>query len=338
MESSLARDKSRRWFHGLLMKSGTKRTNMVNLATALHREALAMQLHTTPGWRSRVFQSIERWPDSMQLWAEWERIYADIAQPNRAALARQFYEDRQAAMQGGCKLLWPEEEDLYTLMCMRVESGHGAFEREKQNVPVNPEQCEWPEEYFSDLIWFERWPADLQLRTLALDPSKGVDARHGDYSAYVMLGVDRTGIIYVEADLARRPTPQMVSDGVELCRRFQPDVLGVEVNQFQELLADDFVSEFARQGLLSLPIHAIENRVNKAVRIRRLGAQLSGRRMRFKSGSPSTRMLVEQLREFPLSSHDDGPDALEMALRLASEWLSRMQFNDGLGHSLASVI
>ena len=34
--------------------------------------------------------------------------------------------------------LWPEEEDLYTLMCMRVEGGRTAFEREKQNVPINP--------------------------------------------------------------------------------------------------------------------------------------------------------------------------------------------------------
>ena len=41
IESSLARDHSRRWFHGMLMKAGTKRTNVVNLATALHREALA---------------------------------------------------------------------------------------------------------------------------------------------------------------------------------------------------------------------------------------------------------------------------------------------------------
>ena len=88
IESSLARDHSRRWFHGMLMKAGTKRTNVVNLATALHREALAMELHATPGWTSRVFQAIERWPDRMDLWDQWERIYADLERPDARQAAR----------------------------------------------------------------------------------------------------------------------------------------------------------------------------------------------------------------------------------------------------------
>ena len=110
-------------------------------------------------------------------------------------------------MDAGAIVLWPEEEDLYTLMCMRVESGRTAFEREKQNSPVNPDLCEWPESYFDETIWFDAWPANLAVKTMALDPSKGSDARRGDYSALVMLGVDRQGVLYVEADLARRPTP-----------------------------------------------------------------------------------------------------------------------------------
>ena len=110
---------------------------------------------------------------------------------------------------------------------------------------------------------------------MALDPSKGSDARRGDYSAFVMLGVDAQGLLYVEADLARRPTPQIVADGVELCRRFRPDVFGVEANQFQDLLGAEFAAEFLRQGMVGITPCSIENRINKAVRIRRLGP-LSG--------------------------------------------------------------
>ena len=217
--------------------------------------------------------------------------------------------------------LWPEHEDLYTLMSMRVESGRGAFEREKQNCPIQPELCEWSESCFDETIWFENWPEDLSVRTLALDPSKGTDSRRSDYSAYVMLGVDRRGVLYLEADLARRSTSQMVADGVALYRRFQSDAFGVEANQFQELLGAEFQAEFQRQGLLAARPWLIDNRVNKLVRIRRLGPYLSGRRMRFKSGCPSTRLLVEQLRTFPVGDHDDGPDAAEMAIRLAVELL-----------------
>ena len=45
-------------------------------------------------------------------------------------------EENRAAMDEGAAVLWPDVEDLYTLMCLRVESGRPAFEREKQNSPV----------------------------------------------------------------------------------------------------------------------------------------------------------------------------------------------------------
>ena len=62
MESSIQRNHARTWFHGALLKAGSPQTNVVNLATALHREALASELHETPGWTSRIFRSIDPRP------------------------------------------------------------------------------------------------------------------------------------------------------------------------------------------------------------------------------------------------------------------------------------
>lgn len=333
IRSAELRRQSREWFHGTLLKAGTPSTNVVNVATALHREALAMELCRTPGWTSRTFRAIQRWPDAMDLWHAWEEIYTDLARPDYRQAARAFYDARLAAMDAGAELLWPEVEDLYHLMCQRVESGRAAFDREKQNEPVNPELCEWPESYFGPRIWFDQWPAHSQVKTMALDPSKGADARRGDYSAYVMLGIDRQGLIHVEADLARRPTPQMVADGVALAARFHPDALAIETNQYQELLAEQFAAELAQAGQVNLAPLPLDNRVNKLVRIRRLGPHLAAGRLRFKAGSAGTALLVEQLRSFPIGDHDDGPDALEMALRLAGEWLAPPP-DDGLGDRL----
>jgi predicted phage terminase large subunit-like protein len=333
IQSALQRDRSRTWFHGTLLKAGTPQTNVLNLATALHREALAVQLGQTPGWVSRTFRAIQAWPENLSLWEAWEAIYADPENPRAAQAARRFYEDRREAMDAGAVVLWPDVDDLYTLMSMRAESGRAAFEREKQNSPVDPELCEWPEPYFDESVWFDQWPPQLRARVLTLDPSKGSDARRGDYSAFVLLGVDPQGIGHVEADLARRPTPQIVADGVEWCRVFRPDVFGIESNQFQELLGAEFEAEFRRQGLLAARPALVDNRVNKRVRIRRLGPFLAARRLRFKSDSPSTRLLVDQLRQFPVADHDDGPDALEMAVRLATDLLAGSP-DDGLGHRL----
>jgi hypothetical protein len=236
-------------------------------------------------------------------------------------------------MMAGAELLWPEHEDLHALMRMRAEEGRTAFEREKQNSPIDPERCEWPEEYFGPEIWFDDWPQKLLVRILALDPSKGADARQGDYSAYVLLGLDAANVWYVEADMARRPTPQMVDAGVELCRRFCPDAFGVEANQYQELLAGEFAAAFQRERLYGLEPLLVHNYVSKPVRIRRLGPLLAQRRLRFHGRTPATRLLVDQLRDFPLGAHDDGPDALEMALRLARELLQGA-VSDGLGGNL----
>jgi predicted phage terminase large subunit-like protein len=333
MVSPLQRERSRTWFHGTLLKAGTRRTNLLNLATALHCEALAMQLHATPGWTSRIFRAIEQWPTHGRLWEEWEAIYTQVEDPHSRQSARQFYDDRRAAMDEGAVVLWPDEEDLYSLMCLRVESGRSAFEREKQNSPIAPELCEWPEDYFGEAIWFDDWPSQLVVKILTLDPSKGADAHRGDYSAFVRLGVDRQGVLYVEADLARQPTPQIVAEGVEHYCQFAPDAFGVEANQFQELLGESFEAEFRRRGLLAVRPWLITNHVNKLVRIRRLGPYLSAGRLRLKRDSPSTRLLVEQLRQFPAADHDDGPDALEMAIRLAGEML-RGTVDDGLGSRL----
>jgi len=334
IESALQREHSRRWFHGTLLKAGTTATNVVHLATALHHDALALELNRTAGWSTRIFRAIETWPRDTLAWQEWESIYTDLETPDGPDRARQFYEAHRDGMESGAQLLWPEREDLYALMRMRVEGGRTAFEREKQGSPINPDACEWPEAYLGADLWFEDWPQQLTLRVMALDPSKGHDARRGDYSAFVMLGVTPEGLLYVEADMARRPTPQIVSDGVELCQRFRPDALALETNQFQELLGREFVAEFQRLGLLAIEPWAIDNRTNKLVRVRRLGPYLSQRRIRFKSQSPATRLLVEQLQQFPIGDHDDGPDALEMAIRIASELLARPAFDDGLGDRL----
>jgi len=334
MHSESRRQSSSRWFQGTLLPAGNRNTNIVNLATALHRDALAMQLCRTAGWRSKVFCAIQRWPDNMKLWNQWEEIYCDLQQPDHLQRARQFFQKHREQMLAGAEVLWSDQEDLYQLMQMRADTGHASFAREKQNSPVDPALSEWPEHYFGQHIWFDDWPDDIHFKTVALDPSKGNDASHGDYSAFVVVGVDSRGVHYVQANMARRPTPQIVADGVKLCRRHQPSAFGVEANQFQELLAEEFVRAFAEAGITACTPCAMHNYRNKNMRIRRLGPLLAQRRLRFLADCPDTRMLVEQLRDFPSGSHDDGPDALEMAVRLSAEIQQGHFHNDGLGSRL----
>ncbi len=236
------------------------------------------------------------------------------------------------------RVLWPERESLYDLMLLRASIGHAAFESEKQNNPVNPEACEWPAEYFERAdFWFQEWPEQLTVKALALDPSKGATDKPGDYAAYVRYGRDHAGREYVEADLRRADADALIAAGLEHVRAFNPDGFAIEANVFQSLLAPLFKLAVAadfdaakrirgnQAAPLELRLYLLDNSVNKAVRIRRWTDPLAQRRVRFKARSPGTALLVQQLRDFPNGEHDDGPDAGELARRLAVELFNGRQ-------------
>lgn len=186
---------------------------------------------------------------------------------------------------------------------------------------VDQEGAEWPNSHFGESIWFDEWPhnSNIKIKTMAVDPSKGRDARHGDYTSIVKLARDQDGILYCDATMRRMDSEHLVAMTVSEAAQFDPDGLGIETNQFQHLLATQILEESKKQGN-AIPIMQIYNNISKDVRIRRLGPYLANKLIKFKRNE-GTRLLVAQLREFPLGKHDDGPDALEMALRtMISLW------------------
>lgn len=197
------------------------------------------------------------------------------------------------------------------------------FDRERLyagNWKERPETGEFPFSWF-DNKWFEKWPTDdaIILKTMALDPSKGRSDKTGDYQALVKLAIDRHDVLYVQANMRKRPIAQMVADSVDIYREFAPAAFGLEGNAWQDLLEPDFSEEFSRQGVIAPSLMLLNNSVNKHVRIRRLGGYLAHDRVRFKAGCSDTQLLIDQLLDFPCGDHDDGPDAMEMAIRLAEE-------------------
>ncbi|MBI4389144.1 MAG: hypothetical protein HY580_03105, partial [Nitrospinae bacterium] len=52
-----------------------------------------------------------------------------------------FFEAHKTEMLAGTEVLWPEVEDYHYLMKMRVGEGPAFFDSEKQNEPINPNDC-----------------------------------------------------------------------------------------------------------------------------------------------------------------------------------------------------
>jgi predicted phage terminase large subunit-like protein len=211
--------------------------------------------------------------------------------------------------------LWPERWPLSSLEARRSSLETYWWSAFYQQRPTQFGETAWPEEYFAEPFWCKplAWPTAFNCSVICCDPSKG--KKHGDPSALVFLG-EADGLLYVAADIKLRPVPRIVEDGIAMWQARGCDRFGLESNHFQELMGPEFGRTCAERGLVMPPISLINNDADKVrLRIPRLGPYLHRHKFRF-ANDEGTRRLVRQLRDFPFGAHDDGPDALEMCLRL----------------------
>lgn len=320
--SAVKREHRRNWFSKGVMKAGGPNSNYLVAGSSIHQECLVAHLHHSPGWNAHVYQAIIKWPDHMDLWEKWERILRDISLDDPMAAAEAFYKTNKVKMNKGAKVLWEERENLYTLMLMRATDGHAAFEAEKQNQPIDPSKCEWSSHLF-DNRWFDEWPKeDVKVRVSSLDPSKGKEDKTSDFQAIVTVMIDGKFRCYIDADISRRPMDQMVQRFVTQIRDTDSSSAVCEAEQFQQLLLPEIESAAIEKGVMAKIEPILTKGIPKAMRIRRIGPWINRGRVLFRRGSPGAILLMRQLQEFPNGDHDDGPDALEMALRQASDLYS----------------
>ncbi len=314
------RRKTADWFWKAVCKAGDSYTDILFIGTILHYDSLLANLLDNPGFSSQVYRAVLSDSPS-PLWEEWTRRYTDLSDAGREEHARKFYQAHKKEMNAGAKVLWPAKFSYYDLRVMRLTEGDAAFQSEMQNEPVNPEDC-----LFSP-AWFRYYdPGSLDFRDPAFrffgycDPSLGQSSR-GDYSAILTLAVHRdTGLAYVFlADLARRHPDQIITDILETERRLRGSfgrgytLFGAETNQFQWFLKEQLAKESARQGL-HLPIQGVRSTEDKTIRVSALQPDVKNGYLLFR---PDQTLLLQQLAQFPLGAHDDGPDALAGALALA---------------------
>ena len=212
--------------------------------------------------------------------------------------------------------LWAYRRTIRQLQALR-DTDRRSFESLYQQNPIPDGGTEWPSSFFdgSD-VWFDDWPGDPILKVTGIDPSKGSKAKAGDYSAIVKCMVGPDMRLYIEADLDRRHVDAIAARIIEIQRAFRPQAQAIEINGFQEWVADR-AERMGDDEACFVPIVRYDNTGNKEARIRQLTPYLSMRKIRFKRNSPGTTLLVNQMRDFPNGEHDDGPDALEMAVRTA---------------------
>jgi predicted phage terminase large subunit-like protein len=198
--------------------------------------------------------------------------------------------------------------------------GSVAFNQEKMNEPVHEAgvfRQEWVRYYHPDTL------KDKELQIVGFfDPSLESGAS-ADYKAVVTLGLaPKEMVFYVMDAFIQKATLENTLRTI--CNRLQEyghHIIGVEDNFFQRLLLTEF-DRLGKELGLTLPVKGVTHRVAKEARIMSLSPLLERAKIRFIRGHSDQELLIEQLLYFPSRSiNDDGPDALEGAVRLSQSFL-----------------
>ena len=318
------RKKLRDWYYKAVSKAGDTYTDIVYIGTLLHYDALLANVAKNPSYRTAKYRGVISFAVHTELWDAWEAIYTDLANENREQEALDFFAANRTEMLEGTAVLWEDKLSYYDLMVIRVSEGTASFNSEIQNDPIDPENCTFQEEWFD--FWDDEGKAQPDFsdpRFLfigANDPSLGKN-RKSDTSAIITLAKDtQTGFIYVLlADIARRQPDQIITDALETSRRLKREYkrpfcqFGVETVQFQYYFAEIMRQKSAEAGEY-LPITEIASVQNKDARIQSLQPFVKNGYLKF---SRRHKTLLEQMMQYPMGKNDDGPDALQMAVKLA---------------------
>lgn len=303
------------------------------VGTSLHYDAAINRVARAPGWRRRVFRSIMQWPDNMALWEQWEALYTRSGEDEEKAAfeaeALAFYQANQAAMDAGAVVSWPQVRPLYRLMCMRAVN-HDAFNQEQQNEAGNDETAPFKNVQFwvnklNDWVFFG-----------ALDPSLGKQGAARDPSALLVGGLNRQTMVLnvVEADICRRVPDLIISRAIDLQVEYGCVAWAVETVQFQAFLYTELLKRAALLGI-AFPAIPVVPSTDKGLRIISLQPYINNGQILLHR-SQST--MIEQLKFWPEADHDDGPDALEMLFKIASQFGGEFEYTSAAAprHQLRS--
>ncbi|MBF0295212.1 MAG: phage terminase large subunit [Magnetococcales bacterium] len=327
VRSRAQRDKLETWLKKAVLKLGPPDDSLhvIYVGTILHHDSVLARIMANPLWESVRFQAILRWPDNMALWDQWQRILKEEGE----ASADAFHENNRTAMHAGAQISWPGVRSLETLMKIRLRDGADAFDAELQNQPMH-ENAPFAEVTF----WQAENPEWLYFG--AVDPSMGKSGRQGDPSAILVGGFDRaSGVLHVvEADIQRRQPDRIIEDVVALQARYSCRLWVVETVQFQEFFKDELIHRAARMGV-PVPARGVKPTRDKGLRIGGLQPHVANGLIRFR---PEHKTLLDQLRHWgEPDAHDDGPDALEMLWRIATEGSGRVGEFQALGQARSGL-
>jgi predicted phage terminase large subunit-like protein len=211
--------------------------------------------------------------------------------------------------------LWPARYSVAMLLKQKKAMGTLAFNKQKMNDPKDDEGA-FREEW---LRYFNRGDIDMRSLTVAsfVDPS-AKNGEGNDFKAIITVGLDRGKMIYhvLHAWIRRASIADMFAAAYRQHDHYGGQV-GIEENMLKDFL-HEAIENYALTMGRYLPWKPIDHKAAKESRIIGTLSYLAEHgKLQFEKGHSDQNLLIEQLIYYPSSTvHDDGPDALEGAVKL----------------------
>jgi len=205
--------------------------------------------------------------------------------------------------------LFPTIYKMEDIERLKIEKGLIEFYSQYMNDPLPAETQLFKIEEFKFYTDFDKDFEECR-HIIYCDPALG---RELDYSV-IIVGAIKEGKFYLRDVYASNIiTPDQLITRIEFYfNRYDAHIVGIEANQFQTL----FAQSVKRKGI---PVYEVKNFKNKQLRIEGLAPFISSGIVMFRDDwmqHKDYQEVIEQLIKYPVHKHDDGPDALEGAVKI----------------------
>lgn len=288
------------WYDGPLVGTFLGDTSIINIGTRWHEDDIHTYLMNKKGFKTFRYKALLKEPDENG---------------------------------NGAKVLWPEArpwdekmakeyslpEDTLNLKFIREHQGELYFSMQYQNEIISSSISKFKQEWIDASI--DRYkklngiiPLNLK-RYIGLDFG-GEDAS-SDWGVSSVIGIDEKGDIYIlDSNRSHTTINRQIDIMLALDEKWNSSKIGMDAAAQQKYLVSD-----AQRNNPSLPIIPIKSsKVNdKDTRMDRLSILFETNRIYL---NPNLTHLIDELRLYPRSKHDDCLDALSFALEASKEGVS----------------
>lgn len=287
------REKLKRWFYGALMPCRSKHGIVRYVGTILHMDAL-----------------LENLIDSYMPRTHYNRKYDDLRVISTNYKVAWVVAKYKAHTFDYSRVLWPENYDAQYFKDLRddfVKQGlPDVYSQEYLNIPIDPSVAIYRKE---DLI-----PMISKDRQKNMKFYMGVDLaisekQRADYSAFVIVGVDEDGVLYIVDIIRERlDSRQIIDTLIQLQQRYDLELVAIEKGHIEKSIGPFLREEMLSSGVF-INLHPMQPSTDKVTRARSMNARFRAGAVRVDTDASWYPDFEEEMLTFPRGKHDDMVDA-----------------------------